>query len=204
MSFGLKNANSEFQNIMNDIFNDYTRFSIVYIDDVLIFSNYIEEHFQHLRLFQKIIRKNGLVISTSKIKLFQTEIRFLGFEIYQGKIKLIQRAIDFANKFPDELKDKNQLQIFLGSLNYVAEFYPNLRTQIKPLFQRLKKSLIPWYDEHTQIVKQLKSQVKELPCLRILHLDAFPIIEIDASNIGYGGILKQDFKNKVSIARFHL
>ena len=32
MPFGLKNAPSEFQNIMNDIFNDYTKFSIVYDD----------------------------------------------------------------------------------------------------------------------------------------------------------------------------
>ena len=101
MPFGLKNAHLEFQNIMNDIFNDYTRFSIVNIDDVIIFSNSIEEHFQHLRIFQKIIRENGLVISASKIKLFQTKIRFLRFEIYQGKIRPIQRAIDFANKFLD-------------------------------------------------------------------------------------------------------
>ena len=56
MPFGFKNAPSEFQNIMNDIFNDYTKFSIVYIDDVLIFSNSIEEHFQHLKIFQKIVR----------------------------------------------------------------------------------------------------------------------------------------------------
>ena len=76
-----------------------------------------------------------LVISTSKIKLFQTKIRFLGFEIHQGTIKHIQRAIEFVNKFFDEIKDKNQLQRFLGSLNYIAEFYPNLRTLIKPLFQ---------------------------------------------------------------------
>ena len=39
MPFGLKNTHSEFQNMMNEIFNEYTRFSIVYIDDVLIFSN---------------------------------------------------------------------------------------------------------------------------------------------------------------------
>ena len=52
MPFGLKNAHSEFQNIMNDIFNNYTKFSIVYIDDVLIFSNSIEEHFQHLNFFK--------------------------------------------------------------------------------------------------------------------------------------------------------
>ena len=139
MPFGLKNAHSEFQNIMNDIFNDYTRFSIVYIDDVLIFSNSIKDHFQHLNFFQKLVRDNGLVISASKIKLFQTNIRYLGFDIYQRKIKPIQRAIEFANKFPDEIKDKNQFQRFLGSLNYVADFYPNLRILIKPLFQSLKK-----------------------------------------------------------------
>ena len=189
--------------MMNEIFNDYTRFSIVYIDYVLIFSNSIEEHFKHLKNFQKIVRENGLVISATKIKLFQTNIRFLEFEIYQGQIKPIQRAIDFANKFPDEIKDKTQLQGFLGSLNYVAEYYPNLIILIKPLFQRLKKNHLPWSNEHTQVVKQVKSQVKELPCLGILHPEAFPIIKTEASNIGYGGILKTDFQNKISIVRFH-
>ena len=104
-TFWLKNAPSKFQNIMNDIFNDYTKFFIVYIDDVLIFSNYIEEHFQHLKFFQKLARDNMLVISASKIKIFQTNIRFLDFCIYQGKIKHIQRAIEFASKFPNEIKD---------------------------------------------------------------------------------------------------
>ena len=189
--------------MMNEIFNEYTRFSIVYIDDVLIFYNSIEENFKQLKIFQKIVRDNGLVIIATKIKLFQTNIRFLGFDIYQGQIKPIQRAIEFANKFPDEIKDKTQLQRSLGSLNYVAEFYLNLRILIKPLFQRLKKNHLPWTDEHTQVVKQVKSQVKELPCLGILHPEAFPIIETYASNIGYGGILKQDFQNKISIVRFH-
>ena len=63
----------------------------------------------------------------------------------------------------------------------------------------LKKNPPPWSNEHTQVVKQVKSQVRELPCLGILHPEAFPIIEIDASNIGYSGILKQDFEDKISI-----
>ena len=112
MPFGLKNAHFEFQNMMNEIFNDYTRFSIVYIDYVLIFSNSIEEHFKHLKNFQKIVRDNGLVISTTKIKLFQTNIRFLGFDIYQGQIKPIQRAIDFANKFLMKSKIKPNFKGF--------------------------------------------------------------------------------------------
>ena len=51
MSFGLKNAPSEFQNIMNDIFNSFSNFTIVYIDDVLVYSKSIDEHWKHLYSF---------------------------------------------------------------------------------------------------------------------------------------------------------
>ena len=61
MLFGLKNATSKFQNIMNDIFNPYSNFSIVYIDDVLIFSNFIEHHFKYLNILLKIVKENDLL-----------------------------------------------------------------------------------------------------------------------------------------------
>ena len=51
MPFGLKNTYSEFQHIMNDIFNPFSHFSIVYIDDILIFSKSISEHWKHLTAF---------------------------------------------------------------------------------------------------------------------------------------------------------
>ena len=85
MPFGLKNAPSEFQKIMNDIFNPYLDFIIVYIDDILVFSKTLEMHFKHLDIFKKIVIQNGLVISKPKISLFQTEVRFLGHLICQGK-----------------------------------------------------------------------------------------------------------------------
>ena len=44
MPYGLKNAPSELQNIMNDIFNSFSHFTIVYIDDVLVYSKSIDEH----------------------------------------------------------------------------------------------------------------------------------------------------------------
>ena len=110
--FGLKNAHLEFQNIMNDIFNPYTSFSLVYIDDVLIVSNSIEHYFKHLEIFQKIVRENSLVVSVPKIKILQTKIRFLGFEIYQGMIKPIQRSIEFSSKFLDEIWKKPNFKDF--------------------------------------------------------------------------------------------
>ena len=108
MPFGLKNAPSEFQNIMNAIFNPFSSHAIVYIDDVLIFSESLEQHWKHLRSFLHTIKLNGLVVSALKIKLFQTNVRFLGFDIHHDVIKLIDRAIQFADKFPDQILDKTQ------------------------------------------------------------------------------------------------
>ena len=132
-----------------------------------------------------------LVISVPKIKLFQTKIRFLGYHIYQSTITPIDRAIQFADKFPDEITDKNQLQRFLGSLNYVSEFYKNLRPICQPLFERLNNNPPPWTATHTKIVQQIKTYVKILPCLGIPTTNSFKIIQTDASDIGYGGILLQ-------------
>ena len=73
MPFGLKNAPSEFQNIMNDILNSFSHFTIVYIDDVLAYSKSIDEHWKHLYSFLDIIKRNGLDVSVKKIKLFQTK-----------------------------------------------------------------------------------------------------------------------------------
>ncbi|PKI42597.1 hypothetical protein CRG98_037010 [Punica granatum] len=76
MPFGLKNAPSEFQKIMNDIFGAYSDFIIVYIDDVLIFSKNIDSHFKHVKYFMRITSINGLTVSPTKVCLFQTKIRF--------------------------------------------------------------------------------------------------------------------------------
>ena len=138
MPFGLKNAPSEFQNIMNGIFTPFTDFSIVYIDDVLIFSKTIDDHWKHLDIFVKVIKHNGLVVSATKINFFKDKIRFLGYNIYRGTLIPIDRAIQFVDKFPDEIKDKNQLQRFLGSLNYVSDYFQGLRKICMFVFKPLK------------------------------------------------------------------
>lgn len=190
---------------MNNIFNPFSHFAIVYIDDVLIYSNSIEEHWKHLNAFFNTVKSNGLALSPSKSVLFQTKIRFLGHIIQYGKIRPIDRSIEFASKFPDEIIDKTQLQRFLGSLNYIGEFYKDLRKQCKPLFERLQSNPPPWTSIHTSIVQDIKKYVKTLPCLGIANPSAFKIVETDASEVGFGGILKQksDSSSHEEIVCFH-
>ena len=66
-----------------------------------------------------------------------------------------------------------------------------MRKQCRPLFNWLKSNPPLWSDIHTSLVKQIKSHVKTLPCLGIPTIGAFKIVETDASDIGYGGILKR-------------
>lgn len=191
MPFGLKNASSELQSIMNEIFNPFSSHSIVYIDDVLIYSESIDQHWKHLNSFLNTVKINGLVVLASKVRLFQTHVRFLGFDIHLGLIIPIDRAIQFADKFLDQIQDKTQLQRFLGSLNYISDFYQDLRKQCKPLFDRLHSNPPAWSSIHTSVVQEIKKYVKTLPCLGIPSPNSFKIIQIDTSNIGYGGILLQ-------------
>ena len=70
MPFGLKNAPSEFQHIMNDIFNQFSSFIIVCVDDVSIFSHDIDQHFKHLHIFLNTAEKKWFSRSTTRMKLY--------------------------------------------------------------------------------------------------------------------------------------
>ena len=76
-------------------------------------------------------------------------------------------------------------------------FFQRFRKIIcKPLYQRLKKKWKPWTQEHTKVVQHIKKRIKYLPCLNIRQPNAQLIVETDASDLGFGGILKQKLDNK--------
>jgi len=87
-------------------------------------------------------------------------------------------------------------------LNYVGEFIPNLNQIIKPLHERLKKNPSPWTDNHSRVIVQVKSLVKSLPCLYLPNPQAPKIVETDAFDLGYGGILKQKINNVEHVIAF--
>ena len=94
------------------------------------------------------------------------------------------------------------MQRFLGSLNYVLDFYPNISRLAKPLHDRLKTNPVPWSDLHTNLVKQIKQQVQTIPLLHLANPLTPKIVETDASDLGYGGILKQVQDNKEQILQY--
>lgn len=137
--------------------------------------------------------------------IFQTNVRFFGHNIEKGKIIPIQRSIEFASKFPNIITDKVQLQRFLGSLNYISPFIKDLSKETTILYDRLKKNPKAWTEDHTKAIQRIKTKVNNLPCLTLANPNWEKIVETDASDIGYGGILKQisPVDQKEYLVQFH-
>ena len=74
MSFGLKNSPATFQHFINDILSDYIDdFVISYIDNILIYSNSLEEHHEHVKKVLKKLLENNLYIKLEKCEFDVTE-----------------------------------------------------------------------------------------------------------------------------------
>jgi hypothetical protein len=85
MPFGLKNAPSEFQKRMEDIFRDLD-FVILYIDDLLVFSVDMNMHKIHLQKVYDRIYKHGIALSKKKLEFAKTKIEYIGLILSLGKI----------------------------------------------------------------------------------------------------------------------
>ena len=79
MSFGLTNAPAFFMNLMNNVLMDYLdKFVVVFIDDIIIYSQSEEEHEDHLKMVLQRLREHQLYAKLSKCEFWIDEILFLG------------------------------------------------------------------------------------------------------------------------------
>jgi len=92
MPFGLTNAPATFCTLMNNVFKDYLdKFVVIYLDDIIIYSNKLEEHVEHLEAVFKVLRENSLYVKEEKCYFAQEEIQFLGHHIDGRRLEWMMR-----------------------------------------------------------------------------------------------------------------
>jgi hypothetical protein len=99
ISFGVINIPAGFQRIMNGILEEFLDdFVIVYLDDILIFSQSLEEYKSHIQKVLKILDKMDMILNWDKYRFYETEVRFLGYIISKDGFKSdstkIQKILD--------------------------------------------------------------------------------------------------------------
>jgi hypothetical protein len=95
MLFGLANALSTFQHYVNDALWPYLDlFCSAYIDDILIFSNTLAEHKQHVWLVLKAIEEARLQLDVDKCEFHKTEVTYLGYVVSTEGVRIDLSKID--------------------------------------------------------------------------------------------------------------
>jgi hypothetical protein len=130
MTFGLKNVSATYQMAMNLIFHDLLGIILeIYIDDVVVKSDSMDNHLADLRLALVRMRRYGLKMNTLKCAFGVSVGMFLGFTIYEHGVEIDPMKVESINKvLPTQ--SKNDMQKFLGKLNYLRQFIFNLSRKI--------------------------------------------------------------------------
>ncbi|KRH92791.1 LTR retrotransposon, partial [Pseudoloma neurophilia] len=197
MPFGLVNAPASFQKMMDTIFSADTEwFVIPYLDDIIIFSENLEEHEKHVRHVLEKLKKYKIYLNEKKCKFFKCEIKILGQIIRKNQRQVDPQKIEGIEKcaLPENITD---LQSFLGFANYCRSFIPKYAEIAQPLYDLLKgkqrKSV-------GQVIHTRESEVafRELKKAIKIHLIRHQpdiskdfILTTDASTRGISAILAQ-------------
>ena len=131
-------------------------FSVVYIDDILIFSSTEDEHLQNLEVvFQKLL-SHSYRARLMKCEFMQDEVEFLGHKLARGGIRAHPDKIKAILEWPMPLSSIAQLRSFLGLVMWYRAFIPHLSTIAAPLFELTSpKRKFMWTEECTEAMRCL-------------------------------------------------
>ncbi|KAL2237713.1 UNVERIFIED_CONTAM: Enzymatic polyprotein [Sesamum indicum] len=149
--------------------------------------------------------REGLVLSEKKATIAVNKIEFLGILIDETGIELQDHIVEKIRNFPDVLKDKKQLQSFLGVVNFAGIFIKDLaryRKDFRPLLKETESSKWKWEEIHTKRVRELKQVCSNLPKLAIPQDRDELVVYTDANDYRWAAVLMKKTttgKNSVDI-----
>jgi hypothetical protein len=168
MSFGLTNAPAVFMDTMNKVFHDYMdQFTVVFIDDILIYSRMSKEHEEHLRKALERLRREKLYAKLEKCEFWLNGVSFLGniipvegVAVDPEKVKVVVEWTRPTSVF--------KIRSFLGLASYYRCFIKGFSKLSGPLTDLTRKNArFVWTDEREQCFQELNRRLVITPVLAL-------------------------------------
>ncbi|CAG2249075.1 unnamed protein product [Mytilus edulis] len=204
MPMGLCNGVATFQRLM-----EYTlaglnwQTCLIYIDDIIVFSDSFESHLSRLSDVLDRIALQGLKVSPKKCSLFQKQVSFLGHIVSSEGIATDPDKIASVKTWPLP-KSMTDVRSFLGTCSYYRKFIKSFAEIARPLHKLTEKNCtFDWTNECNEAFEKLQMTLMSAPILGYPDMTKQFILDTDASGFGIGAVLSQIHEGKEVVVAYY-
>ena len=160
------------------------RCAIPYMDDVLILSQTVNDHFKDLKDVLDSLRRGGLKLKKSKCEYFMDKIDFLGMIVTQKGIQPCPKKIEELKSLPRP-KNVHEVRSFTGLCQFLKNFIKDFSKIIRPMYRLTEKgSKFEWTPECQTAFDTMKSAICEKALLHYPDFNKEFILATGASCVG--------------------
>ncbi|KAL2102439.1 hypothetical protein ACEWY4_001607 [Coilia grayii] len=210
MPFGLCNAPSTFQRLMQRMFGDQQCQSLLlYLDDIIIFSSSFHQHLQRLEIVLSRLHTEGLKAKLEKCAFFRHQVNYLGHVISHEGVATDPAKIEAVSTWKRP-RHVSELRSFLGFASYYRRFVEGFAKLAGPLHKlvadlssgKAKRGTsqdlgAAWTAQCEESFEALKARLVSAPVLAYADFSRPFILEVDASYSGLGAVLSQEVEGIV-------
>ena len=190
MLFGLTNAPAAFMDLMHWVFQPYLdQFVVVFVDDILIYSQYEEEHEDHLRIVIQALREHQLYAKFSKCEFWLTKVKFLGHVVSVSGVSVNLEKVEAVMSW-ERPKSVFKILNFLGLVGCYRRFIEDFSRLAAPMTRLTRKGVkFEWDDLCEKAFQELKRRLTSAPILIVSEQGQRYMAYYDASRDGMGCVL---------------
>ena len=206
MPFGLCNAPPTFQRLMQNCLGELNlTYCLIYLDDVIVFSDTPEEHLRRMRVVFDRLREHGLKLKPSKCEVFKSEIDHLAHHVSQKGVLPSKKNLESIAQCPPPDR-YTKVKSFVGLVGHYRCFIKGFAKIAAPLYDLTSGDNKDKKSEHVNLSPEtreafdrLKAACLQAPILSFPDFNKPFLLETDASGRGLGAILSQ----KQADGRYH-
>ena len=188
--FGISSGPEKYQQIIQQVLSKCTG-ALNIADDIIVHGANYAEHDERLLQVMECLSHHGLTLNKDKCVFHLSNLEFMGHVLSnhgigpaEDKVKAIQMA--------REPQNVGEVRSWLGLVNFVARYIPDLATVSEPLRQLTKKGAeFVFGDEQRKSFQELKSRLCSTKTLAYFDPEAKTQLITDAGPVGLGGVLIQ-------------